>query len=337
MEQEQTAAARSGLFDSLLVLSRWKWFIMTHVIVVTGIAAGVSFLLPKWYQSHTTILPPKNQNILSGLSFSSSTLLRQLNPLRGFGSLGQSPDLYSYIAVLKSRPLLEQVVARFDLVRVYQVRNNSVSDAVEELVSNVDFRVSEEGTLRVDVADKDAFRSAAMADYFVQLLDEHNRELANREAQSNRKFLEARVNESLADLRKAEAELKKYQKEHGFAGVTEQNNPVYREYENQLRLFESLQPLVQQARIEEERDTPTLLVLDRAVVPELPYRPKKRIIVLVFFFISLLTSTALAFVAERLETIREARPDDYQRLAKGWFRLIPKRRAKRDGHSTPVR
>lgn len=330
MEQEQTAEARSSLFDSLLVLSRWKWFIIAHVVVVTGIAAGVSFMLPKWYQSHTTILPPKNQNILSGLSLSSSSILRQLNPLRGFGALSQSPDLYSYIAVLKSRPLLEQVVAKFDLVRVYQVRNNSVSDAVEELVSNVDFRVSEEGTLRIDVADKDAFRSAAMADYFVQLLDEHNRDLAQREAQSNRKFLEARVNESMAELKKAEAELRQYQKEHGFAGVTEQNNPVYREYENQLRLFENLQPLVQQARIEEERDTPTLLVLDKAVVPELPYRPKKRIIVLVFFFISLLTSTALAFTAERLESIREARPDDYQRLAKGWFRVIPKRRVKRE-------
>ena len=330
MQHEQNNGSDSGLFHSLIVLSRYQWFIFWNVFIVTGLAIGISFFLPRWYLSHTTILPPKNQNVLAGLSLTSSSLLRQFNPLRGLSGLGQSPDLYSYIAVLKSRPLLESVVEKFNLRALYRVKNNSMTDAVEELRSNVNFKIGEEGTLRIDVADRDPNRAAAMADYLVKLLDENNRELSAREAHGNRVFLEEQVKQTLLDLRKAEADLKEYQMEHGFAGVTEENNPYYRAYQNQQHLFENLQPLLLQARLEEERDTPTLLVLDKAVVPEIPYRPQKRIIAAIFFFLSLFTSTAVAFFADRVNSLRLSRPDEYAQFAKGWFRLIPRPRRKLD-------
>lgn len=374
---------QSGIHQYLLKLGKWKRFIFLNVLGVTILSVAISFLLPKWYLSSTTVLPPKNQNMLSGLGLSSSALMRQLGPIRALGSLGQSPDIYGYLAILKSRSLLEKVVERFDLITVYGVKGNSISDAVEELITNVSFKVNEEGTLRVEVADQDPVRAARMADYFVEVLDEINRDLSVREAKSNREFIEQRVNQNIADLKKAEDDLQKFQERHGFVGVTEQNtgainaiaelysqkalkelevgflkralgenNPLmeaseiqlselnaklkgipnlgteflrlYREFAIQQKMFETLVPLLEQARIEEKRDTPTLLVLDKAVVPELAYRPKKRIIVLIFFILSLIISIAIALFLEKIERFKKTQPTEYETLANTWLHLFRK-------------
>lgn len=383
MENEQHAP-KNDLLQFAIVLSRWKKFIATTVVGVTVITSVVSLLLPRWYASSVTVLPPKNQNLLSSFGLSSTALMRQLSPFRGLGTLGQSPDIYNYLAVLKSRSLLERVVKKFDLVTVYGVKDSSISDAIEELLSNTDFRVSEEGTLRIEVADKTAEHAAAMANYFAVVLDEINRDLSVREARGNKDFIQERVEKNIADLRQSEDTLKKFQQKHGFVGLTDQNasaasaiaelyskkmvkemevgfleralgknNPqleaanlelselyaklkdipelgttylrLYRDFAIQQKLFEILVPLLEQAKIEEKRDTPTLLVLDRAVVAEIPYRPKKRIIVTVFFLIALVTSVSVAFFVEKMRSVQKAWPSDYEDFRKGWLSFKTRR------------
>ncbi len=383
----QSSSSSYSFSDFIATVSRWKRQIALSVLAVTVVAVGVSFLLPRWYTSSVSLLPPKNPGLsglgglLGGVGGAGPSIVRQLGSLRALGAAPGTADLYSYIAILKSRTLLERVVEEFDLITVYGIKKNSILDAVEELLSNVNFVVNEEGTLIIEVADRDPQRAAAMANYFAKVLDEHNRELSVREARGHRQFIEARVEQNLADLKRAEENLKEFQQKHGMVAVSEQaqgsmsaladlyaarekkalevnlmkrilgeNNPLlisallelkeldaklqnvpdqgvaylrlYREFIVQQRLFETLLPLLEQAKVEENRSTPTLMVLDSAVVPELPSKPRKRIIVLVFFLLSLIVSTSVAVFVSRLERMRATHPAEYDKLLRGWRELF---------------
>ena len=79
----------------------------------------------------------------------------------------------------------------------------------------------------------------------------------------------------------------------------------FREVEIQQKLLEVLFPLVEQARIEEHRDTPTILVLDPAVPADRPTKPKRIVILLAVFVSSLVISIFAAFVADFLTRMRD--------------------------------
>ncbi len=61
----------------------------------------------------------------------------------------------------------------------------------------------------------------------------------------------------------------------------------YRDVEIQNKIMEFLYPMYEQAKIDEQKSMPTLLVIDKAEVPQLKYAPKKAFIILgAFFFFS---------------------------------------------------
>jgi tyrosine-protein kinase Etk/Wzc len=74
----------------------------------------------------------------------------------------------------------------------------------------------------------------------------------------------------------------------------------FRDVEIQQKVMEILFPLVEQAKIEEHRDTPTILVLDSAVPSEKPSKPKRMIITIAVFLGSLVLSVFLVFVLDYL-------------------------------------
>jgi len=347
------------------ILARKKRFILVNVLVITLLAVIVSLLLPKLYRSSATILPPKNVNLFSAIGLSTSSLMRQFSPLRSLSG-GLSPDLYSYVAILKSRALLSRVVEEFDLKTRY--RSELMMDAIEELRSNMDYAVNEEGTITVRVSDHDAKMAHHLTVFFIHVLDSLNRDLALKEASSNRRFIEARVNQNIAEMKQTEEALKAFQESSGFIAPTPEmstsassfseiyvqkslkelevnylrrvlgnENPqleaaeiqlseltkqlssipdlgiqfyrLYRDFTIQQKLFETLLPLLEQAKIEENKNTPTLLVLDTPTIAERPYAPQKKIIVLVAFLFSLFSTISIAVFTERLNRYLAQQPE----------------------------
>ncbi|MCX6834489.1 MAG: Wzz/FepE/Etk N-terminal domain-containing protein [candidate division Zixibacteria bacterium] len=91
-------------------------------------------------------------------------------------------------------------------------------------------------------------------------------------------------------------------------------------------LYETLLELYEQARIQEQEDSPTITVLDWPRVPDLRARPQRTIIILASFLCSLIVATFLAAWLEFVKRMRETRPDDYQRLsafAGAYFGWLP--------------
>lgn len=357
----------------LSIILKWKNFILFNVISITLLSILISFLLPKWYESSSTIMPPKNPNPLSILGLAQSNITRQFNPLRSLGTLTTSQDIYNYMAILKSRNLLEKVVTKFNLLEVYDIGDSSISEAIDELKKNMEIKATEEGSLQISLIDKDKYRASEMINFIISSLDEINKELAVQEAKNNREFIEERTNIVADSLNKAEEEIKIFQEKHGFIAIPEQvsasvsgiaelyamktlkelelqilkrtTSPenfqyksieleleeiekklmvipnlsntyfkLYRDFIIQKKLYETLVPMLEQAKIEEMRNTPTLLVLDKAIPAEKPKFPRKKIIVLIFFFLSIISSIAIVFTIEKFRNYKINFPDDLNQI-----------------------
>lgn len=75
---------------------------------------------------------------------------------------------------------------------------------------------------------------------------------------------------------------------------------LYREMEIQNKILEFIYPMFEQAKIDEKKNTPTLIVVDEAVPAQLKYAPKKAFIILGFFAIAFFVFVAFVFRGEKL-------------------------------------
>lgn len=76
---------------------------------------------------------------------------------------------------------------------------------------------------------------------------------------------------------------------------------LYRDYEIQTKLLEFILPLYEQAKIEEQKDTPAVLILDKAVPPEKASTPKRAFIEIVLAFVVMSILIYLIHVFERVK------------------------------------
>jgi uncharacterized protein involved in exopolysaccharide biosynthesis len=351
---------------AVAVAQEWKK-IFLFVLAAGVLAGGVSFLLPKWYVSSGTVLPPRSQGV--GSLGSLSSLLRDFAPVGGGGRLGAQNQPVNYLAILKSRRMSETIVRRFDLMKVYGITNESMVETIEEFSDNLAVEVLDDGSIRIETSDKDSVRAAAMANAVIDELNAIAIELGVSEARSNRLFLEKRVTSARGDLAAAEESLRKYQEDKGMPLIlsedarstatavselfakrmrldielsvlrrtTGEDNSAYRqlaversEIERRLSAFpqlgmeafrlyrdlliqqkilEFLVPLYEQARIDEQRDVPVVLVLDKAVPAERKDRPKRALIVAVATLTALFGAMLFVLVRKRIHVFVARHPE----------------------------
>ncbi len=206
--------------DQTLELSRlWEriWarrvFIVGLALAVTLLTAAVAFLLPPWYRADASLLPPTEEESGFGLV----SLLRGV-ALPGVKLPTQATLADVFLAILESRRLNEQIVARFDLKKLYGKRY--LQDAVKELHRHARFSLSEAGTIEIAVEDRDPQRAARMANAYVELLDRFNREVRMTKGRRTRLFVEGRLAETRRDLAIAEQKYADYQSTHKAIALT---------------------------------------------------------------------------------------------------------------------
>ncbi len=97
----------------------------------------------------------------------------------------------------------------------------------------------------------------------------------------------------------------------------------FRDVEIQYKILQFITPLYEQAKVEERRQTPSVIVLDKAAVPERKARPKVSLWVLIAFVASLLISMLVVFTLELNNRLREHHAKVYSgivhSLRSDWF------------------
>ena len=209
-----------NLIDYLFVIVKWRKLIVINFFIVCVITIGISLMLPKWYEAKTVILPPEKE----GFVFPMGMAAQFAAPLLGGGSFelpmfATSSDVYE--TILKSRMVGETIIKQFNLMKIYKSKN--IDFALEDLADHTKIEVGRDGTINVSFeAKEDPQLAANAANAYVKELDRINMLTNQSKAKLTRQFVENRLVETKVDLKKAEEDLRDFQKEHNTVSLPEQ-------------------------------------------------------------------------------------------------------------------
>jgi uncharacterized protein involved in exopolysaccharide biosynthesis len=210
-----------SLLDLLIVLVKHKKLVLGLTFVVAVIAAGISLLLPNIYTGTTKILPPQqNQS-------SASAMLAQLGGglagLAGTVAGIRSPNEL-YIGMLKSRTVADNLIQRFDLMRIYDAKYPTRARQGLEGVTNI--TAGKDGIISIEVDDEDPKRAAELANAYVDELFKLTKVLAVTEASQRRLFFERQFEQARDNLAKAEATARQALEKGGLVQVEGQGRAI---------------------------------------------------------------------------------------------------------------
>lgn len=216
-----------GQLDLWIVLSRRRGLVVAIVLLALMGTFGVSTLvLPKVYESTVTLLPQLDSKESGGLA--------ALLTATGAGGMAQNlgatlPNMPTtptdvFVAILKSRVMADEVIAKFRLMDLYDER--TMHDTRADLADRVRIAVTKEKVIKVTVEDTNPQRAADMAAHFVAGLDRLNRTLNVSKAGQNRAFLERRLNETMDTMAKAEEALRDFQAKNKAVAVEAQSKAM---------------------------------------------------------------------------------------------------------------
>jgi capsule polysaccharide export protein KpsE/RkpR len=207
------SATQTDEYENILLLWKRRKFITKNVIWVGLASVIISLFLPKWYASQAVILS-------SGAGrFSLISAFADL-PLNEFGFSPVNEDITSFISILDSRSMKEQMVEKFNLIERYGSRD--VEYAMKELEGNTELRVTDEGALAITLMDREPEVSQQMVQAMLSQLDLINRRLSREQGKYNRQFIEERLKQTKIDIMKAEEELKLFQQQTGVVDILAQ-------------------------------------------------------------------------------------------------------------------
>jgi len=222
----ETQEDEIDLLDYLIVLAKRKSFIIKVTFGFAIIAAIVSLVMSPIYKAETKILPPVNGS--SGIATQLMNQLGQLSSIAGISNIpinGKAPNEL-YIGLLKSRTVLDGMIDRFDLMKLYRKRYRE--NVREKLINNVlsvrDDKKS--GIITINIEDKDPKRAAEMANAFVEELQKLNTGLAITQASQRRLYFEEQLKAAKASLTQAEENVKGFQEKTGTLHIESQAKAV---------------------------------------------------------------------------------------------------------------
>jgi tyrosine-protein kinase Etk/Wzc len=91
---------------------------------------------------------------------------------------------------------------------------------------------------------------------------------------------------------------------------------LYRELMIQEKIMEFLVPMYEQAKIQEAKDTPSLQLIDKAIIPDKKSSPKRALIVLFAGFVSLLFSFLSIYISVNLDYVRDTDSAKHEKISK---------------------
>lgn len=212
-----------GLLDLLIVLAKHKRSVLGVPFGAAVAVAVISLFLPNIYTGTARILPPQQS------ASAASTLLNQIGALGGLagaggGVLGGRNPNDLYVGMLKSRTVADNLIARFDLMKIYEAGLQSA--ARNALQANTTIVGGRDGIISIDVDDKDPKRAAALANAYVDELTKLTKVLAVSEASQRRLFFERQLLQAKDNLTASEIGARQALQKGGIAQVDAQGRSM---------------------------------------------------------------------------------------------------------------
>jgi uncharacterized protein involved in exopolysaccharide biosynthesis len=195
-----------------------------------GLLAGllIALLIPTRYESIVQLMPPDSQTGSGAMMM--AALTAKAGATSALGSvagdlLGVKSNGALFVGVLGSRTVLDRLVQRFDLKRVYSVRLDE--DARRKLATKttvVEDRKS--GIISIIVTDHDPNRAAALSGAYVEELNQLVAELSTSGAHRERVFLEGRLAAVKKDLDDAATKFSQFASKNATIDIKDQGRAM---------------------------------------------------------------------------------------------------------------
>jgi uncharacterized protein involved in exopolysaccharide biosynthesis len=192
---------QTSLFDLVLIIAENLKLLILGPLAIGLAALGMSFLLTPTFTATTVILPPKQQQ------GAAAAMLQQLGALGGLAgaAAGIKNPNDQFVAMLKSRVVADELIDRFQLIEQY--KSEFKQDARKALEGNSRIGTGKDGLIKIEVDDPSPKQAAAMAEAYVEELGRLMSRLALTEAQQRRAFFEKKLQQTQADLTRAQEAL----------------------------------------------------------------------------------------------------------------------------------
>lgn len=316
---QRPARRELSLFDVVgLALRHWKLVAGFPLLLVAVTISGI-LLKPREYLAEASFMPQAGDNGRSTLS----GLAAQFGVALPAGRAG--PTSAFYASVVRSRTILRPVAeagyvypvgrdtVRGTLVELIGPQHGSPAQRLEKTLTRLHDAIGvstqlETGIVRMGVTARTGVLAHAIARQLLDQLSAFDLERRRTQAASERIFIEERLAQLGAELRKAEEEqevfLRRNRDIRNSPDLQFANSRLARDVSMRQQVYTSFAQAYEQARIDEVRNTPVLAVIEQ---PYTPVQPRARGLVL---------WTLLALVAGFLMALGLAATLEYVRLSR---------------------
>jgi uncharacterized protein involved in exopolysaccharide biosynthesis len=210
LEERELAIARQRQAELLRSLWDRRRTLFRAAVIGLLVSTLIAFVLPKSYTSTAQLMPPDQQSS-TGLAMMAALAGKTLGGLSGMAGdlLGMKSSGALFIGVLRSETAQDAVVQRLNLQKNYGTR--LLTDARKKLDDNT--VISEDrksGLITIKVTDHDAQRAAAIANAYIDELNDLVSHLSTSAAHREREFLEARLKVAKVELDNASNQLAQF-------------------------------------------------------------------------------------------------------------------------------
>ena len=219
LRAEPRPAWQLPFLDLALGLSRHRLLFLS--LVTVGVVAGIVQLLhtPSFYRSSAVaILMSREKPVLSASIDTGSFQTAEDSARRGpSAALTLPPDAELYVTLLRSRPILEKLAARFrgPLTRVQGLAPDERSDAViDELLAMLTVTGTENGLVTVSATSRDPHLSAELANAVMAEGEAASKDVERGLLLEHAAFLESSAATARARLEEAKHEFELFSEKH---------------------------------------------------------------------------------------------------------------------------
>jgi uncharacterized protein involved in exopolysaccharide biosynthesis len=273
----------------LLELVRRRWRILVFLpLLVAALAGAYRFLQPRQYAAGGTFMPQSTSGPRSAIS----GLAAQLGVSLGSSDPAQSPEFFA--ALLRTRTVLERVAngtydpapgqkgRRGTLADALDVEGESPAERLDRAIEKLRRMIAvsserETGLIRFTVLSRGAVLSRDIATRLLNEASDFNLAQRQARASADRRFAESRLGELRSELSVAESRFAAFQRGNRIIAGAPELQVEYDRLERDVRfreqVYTSLAQAYEQARLDEVRATPVLMIVEQ---PALPARPQDR-------------------------------------------------------------
>ena len=310
-------------------LLRRRTLVLALALGVALLLAGSALIFPRSYTSAVTFMPQSRRtpSNLSGIA-------AQFGITVPLGEGSESPQFY--VDLLRSREILRAVVdARYSyvadtgrvtgtLVQIYREKAKTAPLRREAAMRRLSDKMTTDisprtGVVSLEVTTNHPDLSQQVAARLVDLVSQFNLNRRQSQAGEERRFTEQRLTDLRRELRTSENRLESFlQSNREFRSAPSllfEQRRLEADVNVLRQLVTQLTQAVEQAKIDEVRDTPVITIVER---PESPVRPDPRGLVLrtiVGLFFGGGLGVAVVLLTEGLRRTGVRRSEEYAEFA----------------------